>query len=149
MNRRNILWSAVSALGAAFAASRASAATEATPAGKLKVVYHLADAEKVNFVLGNIQNHIDGVGGPDHVTLALVIHGPALKAFHAAQANPDVTKRIGAFSRDGVELAACGNTMKAQNITLKELLPGFVSAEKGGVVRLAELQSQGYLYLRP
>ncbi len=48
-----------------------------------------------------------------------------------------------------IELAACGNTMKAQNITLKDLLPGFVSAEKGGVVRLAELQSQGYLYLRP
>ncbi len=148
MNRRNILWSAVSALGAAFAASRANAATEATP-GKLKVVYHLSDAEKVNFVLGNIQNHIDGVGGPDHVTIALVIHGPALKAFQSAQANPDITRRVGDFSKDGVELAACGNTMKAQNITLKDLLPGFVSAEKGGVVRLAELQSQGYLYLRP
>jgi intracellular sulfur oxidation DsrE/DsrF family protein len=24
-----------------------------------------------------------------------------------------------------------------------------VSADKGGVVRIAELQSQGYLYLRP
>ena len=94
-------------------------------------------------MLGNIQNHIDGVGGPDHVTIALVIHGPALKAFHWAQANPDVSKRVGDFSKDGVELAACGNTMKAQNITLTDLLPGFVSAEKGGVVRLAELQSQG------
>jgi hypothetical protein len=149
MNRRNILWSTISALGAAFAASRANATTEAAPAGKLKVVYHLSDAEKVNFVLGNMQNHIDGVGGPDHVTLAIVIHGPALKAFQSAQANPDVAKRVGAFSKDGVELAACGNTMKAQNVTLKDLLPGFVSAEKGGVVRLAELQSQGYLYLRP
>jgi intracellular sulfur oxidation DsrE/DsrF family protein len=39
--------------------------------------------------------------------------------------------------------------MISQNITLKDLLPGFISAEKGGVVRLAELQSQGYLYLRP
>ena len=77
MNRRNILWSAVSALGAALGASRAQAATEAPPSNKLKVVYHLSDAEKVNFVLGNIQNHIDGVGGPEHVTIALVIHGPA------------------------------------------------------------------------
>jgi len=148
MNRRNILWSTVSALGAALAASRARAA-EPTRSDKLKVVYHLSDADKVNFVLGNIQNHIDGVGGPDHVTIALVIHGPALKAFHLGQANPDISKRVGEFSRDGVELAACGNTMKAQNVSLKELLPGFVSAEKGGVVRLAELQSQGYLYLRP
>lgn len=149
MNRRNIVWSAVSALGAAFAASRANAATEAGTSSKLKVAYHLTDAEKVNFVLGNIQNHIDGVGGPEHVTIALVIHGPALKAFHRAQANPDISKRVGDFSKDGVELAACGNTMKAQNVTLTDLLPGFVSAEKGGVVRLAELQSQGYLYLRP
>lgn len=91
MNRRNILWSTVSALGAALAASRARAATDKAAAepvksDKLKVVYHLSDADKVNFVLGNIQNHIDGVGGPDHVTLALVIHGPALKAFHRAQA---------------------------------------------------------------
>jgi intracellular sulfur oxidation DsrE/DsrF family protein len=39
--------------------------------------------------------------------------------------------------------------MKSQNITLRDLLPGFVSADKGGVVRLAELQSQGYFYLRP
>nr|WP_245284549.1 MULTISPECIES: hypothetical protein [unclassified Bradyrhizobium] len=39
--------------------------------------------------------------------------------------------------------------MKSQNIGLKDLLAGFVAAERGGVVRLAELQSQGYLYLRP
>ncbi|HEY4986287.1 MAG TPA: DsrE family protein, partial [Bradyrhizobium sp.] len=76
-------------------------------------------------------------------------HGPALRAFSTASANPDLSRHVGQFAKDGIELAACGNTMKAQNITLKDLLPGFVSAEKGGVVRLAELQSQGYLYLRP
>ena len=149
MNRRNILWSAVSALGAAFGASSAKAATEAPPSNKLRIVYHLSDAEKVNFVLGNIQNHIDGVGGPEHVTIALVIHGPALKAFHGAQANPDVSKRVGQFSKAGLEMTACGNTMKSQHVTVSELLPGFVVADKGGVVRIAELQSQGYLYLRP
>lgn len=149
MHRRNILWGAVSVLGAAFAASRANAATDATPQGKLKVVYHLSDLDKVSFVLGNIQNHLDGVGGPDHVTIALVVHGPALRAFHSVQANPDLTRRVGQFSKAGIELAACGNTMKSQNVTLKDLLPGFISADKGGVVRIAELQSQGYLYLRP
>lgn len=148
MHRRSILWGAVSALGATFAASRANTATDASPA-KLKVVYHLSDLDKVAFVLGNIQNHLDGVGGPDHVTIALVIHGQALRAFHAAAANPDLTRRVGQFSKAGLELAACGNTMKSQKVELKDLLPGFVSADKGGVVRIAELQSQGYLYLRP
>jgi uncharacterized protein len=147
MHRRSILWGAVSALGAAFA-SRANAATDPVPT-KLKVVYHLCDLDKVAFALGNIQNHFDGVGGPDHVTIALVIHGQALRAFHAASANPDLKGRVSRFSKAGLELAACGNTMKSQKVELKDLLPGFVSADRGGVVRIAELQSQGYLYLRP
>ncbi|MEO8317596.1 MAG: DsrE family protein [Bradyrhizobium sp.] len=150
MHRRNILWGTITAFGAAFAASRASAATEASqPSTRLKVVYHLSDLDKVNFVLGNIQNHLDGVGGPDNVTIALVIHGQALRSFHSASANPDISKRVGQFSRAGIEFAACGNTMKSQKVELKDLLPGFIAAERGGVVRIAELQSQGYLYLRP
>jgi uncharacterized protein len=149
MHRRNVLWGAISAFGAALFASRVSAATEPAASAKLKVVYHLNDLDKVSFVLGNIQNHLDGVGGPDHVTLALVVHGQAVRAFHSAAANPDLSKRVGQFSKAGLELAVCGNTMKSQNVTLKDLLPGFIVAERGGVVRIAELQSQGYLYLRP
>lgn len=149
MHRRSLLWGVLSAVGGALAGSRAQAATGKPAAAKLKVVYHLNDLDKVNFVLGNIQNHFDGVGGPENVTIALVIHGQALKAFHAASANPDVTRRIGQFSKVGLEMAACGNTMKSQQVTVSELLPGFVAAEQGGVVRIAELQSQGYLYLRP
>jgi intracellular sulfur oxidation DsrE/DsrF family protein len=149
MHRRNMLWGAVSALGAAFAAARAHAAAGNPPPARLKVVYHLSDLDKVSFVVGNIQNHLDGVGGPENVTIALVIHGPALRAFRSVQATPDLTQHIGRFSKVGVELAACGNTMRSQKITLADLLPGFVSADRGGVVRIAELQSQGYLYLRP
>jgi intracellular sulfur oxidation DsrE/DsrF family protein len=149
IHRRSILWAAASAFGAAFAASRANAATEAPATKKLKVVYHLNDLDKVSFVVGNIQNHLDGVGGPDNVTIALVVHGQALRAFHATAANPDLTKHIGQFSKAGLELAVCGNTMKSQKVGLADLLPGFVAADQGGVVRIAELQSQGYLYLRP
>jgi intracellular sulfur oxidation DsrE/DsrF family protein len=130
-------------------ASGARAATAEASSGKLKVVYHLSDLDKVAFVLGNIQHHIDGVGGPDNVTIALVVHGPALRAFHAASASPDMTRRVGQFSKSGIEMAACGNTMKSQHVTLDDLLPGFVSADRGGVVRIAELQAAGYLYLRP
>ena len=119
MHRRNILWGAISAFGAVFGASRASAAGDAAPSTKLKVVYHLNVLDKVSFVLGNIQNHFDAVGGPDNVTIALVVHGQALRAFHSASANPDVSKRIGQFSKAGLELAACGNTMASQNVTLQ------------------------------
>ena len=59
------------------------------------------------------------------------MHGPALKAFHAASANADVTRRFGEFSKAGLAAQACGNTMKTQNVTLKDLLPGFGIAERG------------------
>jgi intracellular sulfur oxidation DsrE/DsrF family protein len=149
VHRRNVLWGALSTAGTFFAATRARAATGPSAGARLKVVYHLSDFEKVGFVLGNIQNHLDGVGGPDHVTIALVVHGPALKAFSTLEALPDIGRKVGEFQKSGIELAACGNTMKAQHVTLEDLLPGFVEAEKGGVVRIAELQSRGYLYLRP
>jgi intracellular sulfur oxidation DsrE/DsrF family protein len=146
MDRRNLFASALAGIGA-LVASRAQAAP-AVP-DRSKVVYHLCDLDKVNFVLGNIQNHFDGMGGPDNVTIALVVHGPALKSFRADSASPDVAKRIGGFAKSGLALAACGNTMRSQSVTLKDLLPGFVEADKGGVVRIAELQSQGYVYLKP
>jgi intracellular sulfur oxidation DsrE/DsrF family protein len=114
-----------------------------------KVVYHLADLDKVDFVMGNIRNHFNGVGGPENVTIALVVHGPALKAFHAADATPDMKQHVDALVKSGLQPSACVNTMRSTNITLKDLLPGFAVADKGGVVRLAELQGQGYAYLRP
>jgi uncharacterized protein len=145
MDRRNLFTAAFATVGGLFAVK---AATAAVP-DKQKVVYHLSDADKVQFVLGNIQNHFEGVGGPEHVTIALVVHGPALKAFQTANTSPDMTKRVAGFSNAGLEMNACGNTMKGMNIGLNDLLPGFISADKGGVVRLAELQAQGFVYLRP
>jgi intracellular sulfur oxidation DsrE/DsrF family protein len=147
MQRRSLLAGTAAALGGLFAVKTAAQAAPSMP-DKSKVVYHLCDLDKVNFVLGNIQNHFDGVGGPGKVSIALVVHGPALKSFHAASANPDVKGKLAGFSKS-LELAACGNTLKAQGVTVKDLLPGFVAVEQGGVVRIAELQSQGYVYLKP
>jgi uncharacterized protein len=146
LRRRNLFASLFAGLGAVL--TRRAEAAPVVP-DRAKVVYHLSDLDKVNFVLGNIKNHFDGMGGPESITIALVVHGPALKAFYSASANSDLTKRVGGFAKDGLELMACGRTMEAQNITLSDLLPGFVVADKGGVVRIAELQSQGYVYLKP
>jgi intracellular sulfur oxidation DsrE/DsrF family protein len=148
MHRRNMLTAFIAGTGGLLAAATATRKAQATP-DKSKVVYHLADLDKVAFVLGNIRNHYKGVGGPDKVTIALVVHGPALKAFQKKAASPDLAQHVGVFAKDGLQLNACGNTMRAQKITLADLLPGFVKADQGGVVRLVELQSMGYAYLRP
>ena len=148
VNRRSLFGRALAACGAlgALAAPRVAQAAEGGP---MKVVYHLADFDKAAFVLGNIRHHLDGMGGPGAVTIALVVHGAALRAFHAAGAHLDISTRVSEFSVDGVSFHACSHTMKGQNVTLANLLPGFSVAEKGGVVLIAQLQAQGYLYLRP
>jgi uncharacterized protein len=145
MRRRHLLALALAITPASLLTSRAKAATP----DAAKVAYHLADLDKVDFVLGNINNHYKGMGGPDKVTIALVVHGPALKAFHSADASPDLSRRTADLKKNGLQLHACINTMRAQKVTLEDLLPGFVVADKGGVVRLAQLQGDGYAYLRP
>jgi hypothetical protein len=152
MHRRNIFKSAL-AIGAGLFAARAAtpvrAETTSPTAGMPKVAYHLADLEKVAFVLGNIRNHIEGMGGPDKIRIALVVHGPALKAFRAATPNVAVKSDVSELKGAGVELHVCRHTMEAQKLSLGDLLPGFAVAEQGAVVKLAELQAQGWAYLRP
>jgi intracellular sulfur oxidation DsrE/DsrF family protein len=151
MHRRGMIRGLATAIAGAFAAGSHSddAHAAVVPAEAPKVAYHLCDLDKVNMALGNIRNHYQGMGGAEAVTIRLVVIGPALKAFHAANARPDVARELGEFRKLGLALSACANTMRSQNITVKDLLPGFASADRGGVVELAELQRQGYAYLRP
>lgn len=134
------------ALGVVLACAVAGAAMAGE---KLKVVYHVSEIEKVGFALGNMLNHVKGVGGPENVELVLVAHGPALKAFHQMNADEKTAQRVSALQQAGAHFEACGNTMNAQSVTLDDLLPDFARRDEGGVVRIAELQSQGYLYIRP
>jgi intracellular sulfur oxidation DsrE/DsrF family protein len=152
MDRRNIFktalvgWAGI--LGAkalSSTAARAADTADATP----KIVYHLADLEKVNFVLGNIRNHIAGTGGPGKAKIALVVHGPSLKAFRADTPNIGIKEEFREVVGAGVEPYACIHTMSGMKLELKDLLQGFAIAEKGGVVKLAEFQGQGFVYLRP
>ena len=116
---------------------------------KQKVVYHVTEAERVPFVLGNIENHIRGVGGPDKVEIVLVAHGPALKAFEKKEAQSGLYERVAELKKNGVIFDACGNTLRNNRTTLSDLIDGFARVDQGGVVRIAELQQQGYIYIRP
>ena len=128
--------------------SQASDAKE--PPKKHKIVYHLTDPEKTKFVLSNIQNHINGVGGWGHIeALELVVIGPALKNFVTKTMDPEIQQAIERLQGQGVVFGACGNTMKAFNINLDQLPAKTEYLTQGGGVRLMELQEQGYVYIRP
>ncbi|MDR3496814.1 MAG: DsrE family protein [Ancalomicrobiaceae bacterium] len=148
--RRSLAGRILAALAAGASTWRASSEDARAEAPKVPhVVYHLSDIAKVHFVLGNMQNHVAGMGGPDKVSLTLVVHGPALEYFRKTQADGTLTARVEALGTAGSTLVACGNTMKGGGMTLADLVPGFVVAEEGGVVRIAQLQAQGYAYVRP
>ncbi|HEY3065892.1 MAG TPA: DsrE family protein [Methylomirabilota bacterium] len=119
---------------------------------KHKIVYHLDDAgaDKARFVVGNIQNHVDGVGGWQNIeALELVVNGPALKSFVASSMDPGLRQALQELQGHGLTFGACGNTMKAFSVTLEQLPAGAKPLPQGGVVRVMELQEQGYAYIRP
>ncbi len=148
MDRRNIFRGLFAAAAGVTAVSAAKAATSGNP-DAARVAYHVDEFERVGFALGNIGNHYEGMGGPAHVRIDLVILGPAMKAVVAASADEKLAKRLAGMQQNGLELWACVNTLRGMKLTIDDLLPGFKLADKGGVVKLAELQSQGWCYLRP
>jgi hypothetical protein len=60
-----------------------------------------------------------------------------------------VRNNVKALQADGVEVDVCANSLKVNKLAMSDMLPGLVEASAGGVVRIAELQSQGYVYIRP
>ena len=150
LSRRFILFRLFPGLAGGGASAIVPIATSAAAQDIVqKVVYHLSEPDRVNFVMGNIKNHIAGKGGPDKVKIVLVVHGPALEAFANSKASPDMKLQIESRAKDGVSFVACGNTMKARKLAISDMPNGFEIAEEGGVTRIADLQAEGYLYIRP
>ena len=142
--KRRTLFTTFAASALASLAARAAAAEE-TRAGR--VVYHLASADKVAFALGNMRNH--RAGGPVGLQLAAVVHGSALGMFTARTGAESLQREFAARREAGDVFYACANTLAAHQWTLADLLPGFELAKDGGVVKLADMQAQGWIYLRP
>jgi hypothetical protein len=141
--------------GVAAALALAGGAADASHLGdgkRHRIVYQLDDAgvDKARFVLNNIQNHVTGVGGWRNIeALELVVFGPALRGFVTKDIDPAIKRALETLQTQGLTVGACGNTMKGLNIALEQLPDGAKALPQGGVVRVMELQEQGYAYIRP
>ena len=133
----------------AFAQTPAQSGEQPARTKRQRVVYHLDETDRIATAMRNIRNHIEGTGGPGGADIALVVIGPALATFRRDKADGILAADVNALAKDNVRLNACGNTMQAMSMTLADLLPGFVKAEDGGVVKLAALQGDGFAYIRP
>jgi uncharacterized protein len=135
-------------------ASQLKTANGAAPAATQRVAIQVdeRDDKVMNLALNNAENVIDyykAKGEP--VTVEIVTFGPGL---HMLRADTSPVKdRIATMALENPELAfaACANTQakmsKAENRPVT--LIGEAKLTRSGVVRLLELQEQGYSYIRP
>ena len=92
----------------------------------------------------NLQQHY----GIDNVQVEIVVYGPGLSMLTTSSKH---AQRVASLGMQQVSFTACGNTIaKVEKGSGKpvELNQG-VNVVPAGVVRILELQNQGYGYLRP
>lgn len=86
--------------------------------------------------------------GMDNVEVEVVAYGPGLGLL--TQKSKEA-KRVASLSMQNIKFSACGNTIK--KVTKKTgktpVLVDGVEVVPGGVIRIMELQQQGYAYIRP
>ena len=127
-------------------------ASAAEPPGKVKVLYHVdgKDPEVAKYALALINKHIDAEGGPEKIDVELVVHGPALELFEKDNLDPEMTKRFDQIIQKGAKAEMCQVSMKAFGKTIDNLAKGFVATlHPVAVKRIADLQKEGYLYIKP
>lgn len=120
--------------------------------GKLKVLYHIdsSDIKVVQYAMALINKHIEAEGGTDKIDLVVVVHGPALELFDKVGADPTIVKRLKMAIDKGAKPEMCQVSMKLYDKPLASLLDGFIPTKHPvAVKRIADLQEEGYIYIKP
>lgn len=106
----------------------------------------------MNIALNNAQNVANYYASKgDEVVIEMVAYGPGLKMFIPGKS--PVEDRISAMSLEleNLSFSACGNTLAAMQKKAGHdiVLMSEATVTPSGVVRLIELQEQGYAYVKP
>ena len=152
IKKASVVTVAVAALAMLFAGLNPAQASEGAKKDKVKVLYHVdgKDPEVAKYALALINKHIDAEGGPENIDVELVVHGPALELFENDKIDPEMKKRFEQVIGKGVHAEMCQVSMKLYNKTLDNLVKGFVATlHPVAVKRIADLQQQGYIYIKP
>ena len=119
-----------------------------TSQGPHRVVMHLnsGDEKVQRGVLNNIRNLYQEVGR-EYLRVELVVHGAGLTLLTKKDSTLalELAQLKTAYE---AEFTACSNTMKAQGLTRADLLDQ-VGRTVPAMVRLMELQEEGWAYIKP
>ena len=133
-----------------LASSPLLAESEAKPFAEQKIVLQISDPDpfKQTLVL-NVANNLIKHYGQDKVDIEIVAFGPGLRLLFAENDN---TARIDDLAdNSGVRFSACSNTRAHMSRMLgyPPMLNNQAVVVDAGVVRILDLQKQGYSLIKP
>jgi hypothetical protein len=142
-----LLRTMITIFGVLLVANTSSAQTLGEPEHKVVIQVSSADPLTQKIALNNAAN-VQKILGIDNVAIEVVAYGPGLSIL--TPKSPE-SHRVPDLALQNITFSACGNTMKkVTNKTGSEpqLVDG-VRVVPAGVIRIMELQQQGYAYIRP
>jgi len=141
-----------------------AASADAATSQPSKLVFHVNDAtpEHQDTVLRNLHNHLASVG-PENLDIKVLLQGGGVSLlllpealsrvnnFIYANADPAFRERIDALRAQGVVFLVSGPTLAKHHIDLDRDLYGVHPRDvvPNALSQLADLQSQGYTYIKP
>lgn len=123
---------------------------------KQKVVYHVNNIHTATGALRNAKNHLNAVGDKN-IEMIIVTHSSgAFAMVDGAMGKKnkktgkvyDFKDQIATLANRGVKFQICANTIRGKKID-KNLINVNAEIIPSGVAHVAELQQQGYLYVKP
>jgi len=136
-------------MGIILAGAMLTAFGSAVAGDKHKVVIQVssADATTQKIALNNAVN-VQKDLGMDNVDIEIVAYGPGLSLLTAKS---EESPRVKSLAMQNITFSACGNTMKkvAKKTGKEPKLTEGVKVVSAGVIRIMELQEDGYSYIRP
>ena len=125
----------------------ASSLANASDTKKVVIQVSTDDARTQTIALNNAVN-LQKALGMDNVTVEIVAYGPGLGLLTKNSKN---AARVSSLAMQNINFSACANTMAKveKKKGKKPQLAEGVDVVQAGVLRIMELQNQGYAYIRP
>jgi intracellular sulfur oxidation DsrE/DsrF family protein len=146
---RSIVFVLLTAVTLVFAGAGAPVLADSMSDKKHKVVIQVStdDARTQTIALNNAVN-VQTALGIDNVAVEIVAYGPGLSILTKQSKQK---ARVESLALQDMTFSACGNTMAGieKKTGKKPELAEGVKIVPAGVVRIMELQQQGYAYIRP
>ena len=127
------------------AATFAFAAPAAAPVHTHRIIFAITSGDKTDWEISmhNTGNLLKGFA-PDPVEIEIVAFGPGINVL---KADSSVRADLEALQKQGVILAACHNSMKGNNLTLADMVPGTIEVPSGAV-EVVKKQEEGWSYIK-